>query len=49
MCHPASMTHNHMSPAQLAAAGISWATLRISVGLEEPADLIEDLRSALDA
>ncbi|MGO2096552.1 MAG: O-acetylhomoserine aminocarboxypropyltransferase/cysteine synthase family protein [Candidatus Microbacterium stercoravium] len=49
VCHPASMTHNHMSPAQLAAAGISWATLRISVGLEEPADLIEDLRSALDA
>ncbi|WP_156762195.1 O-acetylhomoserine aminocarboxypropyltransferase/cysteine synthase family protein [Microbacterium karelineae] len=49
ICHPASMTHNHMTPAQLAAAGISWATLRLSVGLEDPTDLADDLRRALDA
>ncbi|WP_221585366.1 O-acetylhomoserine aminocarboxypropyltransferase/cysteine synthase family protein [Microbacterium sp. G2-8] len=49
VCHPASMTHNHMTPAQLAAAGMNWSTIRISVGLEDPADLIADLRQALDA
>ena len=49
VCHPASMTHGHMTPAQLAAAGISWASLRLSVGLEDPTDLIDDLRAALDA
>ena len=48
VCHPASMTHNHMTPAQLAAAGITWATLRLSVGLEDPDDLIADLARALD-
>lgn len=47
VCHPASMTHNHMTPAQLAAAGISWATIRLSVGLEEPDDLIADFSRAL--
>lgn len=46
--HPASMTHNHMTPAQLAAAGITWATLRLSVGLEDPEDLVADLARALD-
>ncbi len=49
VCHPASMTHNHMTPDQLAAAGISWATIRLSVGLEDPADLLRDLGQALDA
>ncbi|NHI17418.1 O-acetylhomoserine aminocarboxypropyltransferase/cysteine synthase family protein [Microbacterium excoecariae] len=47
VCHPASMTHNHMTPDQLAAAGISWATIRISVGLEDTGDLIADLDRAL--
>src|SRR5690606_12808648 len=49
VCHPASMTHNHMTPDQLAAAGISWATIRLSVGLEDPADLLRGLGQALDA
>lgn len=47
--HPASMTHGHMSPQQLAQAGISPTTIRLSIGLEDPADLIADLARALDA
>ncbi|MBP2437624.1 O-acetylhomoserine aminocarboxypropyltransferase/cysteine synthase family protein [Microbacterium amylolyticum] len=49
ICHPASMTHNHMTPEQLVAAGMNWSTIRLSVGLEDPADIIADLRQALDA
>ncbi len=45
--HPASMTHSHLSPRQLADAGISWSTVRLSIGLEDPADLIADLDRAL--
>ncbi len=45
--HPASTTHHRMDEAALAAAGIRPATLRLSVGLEDAADLIEDLRRAL--
>ncbi|MFF5793391.1 O-acetylhomoserine aminocarboxypropyltransferase/cysteine synthase family protein [Paeniglutamicibacter sp. NPDC012692] len=47
--HPAAMTHCRLSGAQLAAAGISAGTLRVSVGLEDSADLIADLTRALDA
>ena len=45
--HPASMTHSHLTPEQRAAAGISFTTIRLSAGLEDPADLIADLDSAL--
>jgi O-acetylhomoserine (thiol)-lyase len=45
--HPASMTHSHLTAAQRAAAGISLTTIRLSAGLEDPADLIADLDSAL--
>jgi O-acetylhomoserine (thiol)-lyase len=45
--HPASMTHSHMTPDQLAAAGISPTTIRLSIGLEDPADLTADLTQAL--
>lgn len=45
--HPASMTHSHLSPQQLADGGISWATVRLSIGLEDPADLIADLDRGL--
>ncbi|GAA1465617.1 O-acetylhomoserine aminocarboxypropyltransferase/cysteine synthase family protein [Microbacterium thalassium] len=48
IAHPASMTHSHMTPEQLADSGIAWTTLRLSVGLEDPADLIADLDAALD-
>jgi O-acetylhomoserine (thiol)-lyase len=48
VAHPATMTHCRLNPEQLAAAGISPALLRISVGLEDPADLLADLTQALD-
>ena len=47
VAHPASMTHSHLSPQQRAAAGISRSTIRLSAGLEDPADLIADLDEAL--
>ncbi|MGE5469109.1 MAG: O-acetylhomoserine aminocarboxypropyltransferase [Ignavibacteria bacterium] len=47
--HPASTTHFRMSDAALAAAGIHPGTVRLSVGLEDPDDLIEDLDRALAA
>ena len=47
--HPASTTHQQMSPEQLAASGIDEGLVRMSVGLEDPADLIDDLRRALKA
>ena len=47
--HPASMTHSHLSDRQLREAGISQATVRISIGLEDPDDLVDDLDRALAA
>lgn len=47
VAHPASMTHSHLTPDQRAAAGISLNTVRLSVGLEDPADLIADLDRGL--
>jgi O-acetylhomoserine (thiol)-lyase len=49
IAHPASMTHSHMSPTQLAEAGITPTTIRLSIGLEDPADVIADLDRALAA
>jgi len=47
--HPASTTHFRMDGAALAAAGIAEGTMRLSVGLEDPDDLIEDLERGLHA
>jgi O-acetylhomoserine (thiol)-lyase len=47
--HPASTTHFRMSAADLEKAGITEGTIRLSVGLENPDDLIEDLSRALYA
>jgi O-acetylhomoserine (thiol)-lyase len=47
--HPASTTHFRMSAADLLAAGITEGTIRLSVGLENPDDLIDDLSRALHA
>jgi O-acetylhomoserine (thiol)-lyase len=44
--HPASTTHFRMDDAALAAAGISPGTIRLSIGLEDAADLIDDLKRA---
>ncbi|RBW65594.1 O-succinylhomoserine (thiol)-lyase [Vibrio genomosp. F6] len=46
ICHPASMTHRAMGEEALAEAGISQNLLRLSVGLEDADDLIEDLSQA---
>ncbi|TDN92327.1 aminotransferase class V-fold PLP-dependent enzyme [Microbacterium sp. BK668] len=48
VAHPASMTHSHLSEEQFAEAGITWTTIRLSIGLEDPADLIADLARSLD-
>jgi len=45
--HPASTTHFRMDDAALAAAGITPGTIRLSVGLEDADDLIDDLQRAL--
>jgi len=47
--HPASTTHFRMSAEHLASAGIGEGTIRLSIGLEDPDDLIEDLSRALYA
>lgn len=47
--HPASTTHSRMDDASLARAGIGPGTVRLSIGLEDPADLIADLKGALKA
>jgi O-acetylhomoserine (thiol)-lyase len=45
--HPASTTHFRVPAAQLAAAGITEGTMRLSIGLEDADDLIEDLARGL--
>jgi O-acetylhomoserine (thiol)-lyase len=47
--HPATTTHYRMSDADLAKSGISAGTVRLSIGLEDPQDLIDDLDRALRA
>jgi cystathionine beta-lyase/cystathionine gamma-synthase len=47
--HPASTTHVNLSADELAANGIGPGTVRISVGLEHPDDLVADMAQALDA
>ncbi|GAA5194594.1 cystathionine gamma-synthase [Ferrimonas gelatinilytica] len=47
ICHPGTMTHRAMSDEAQAAAGIGPTLLRISVGIEDPQDLLVDLQQAL--
>jgi len=47
--HPASTTHQQMDAAQLKAAGLGEELIRISVGIEAPSDIIDDLNQALRA
>jgi cystathionine gamma-synthase len=46
--HPASMTHAGMEESARLRAGIGVGLLRVSVGIEDPADLIADLSAALE-
>jgi O-acetylhomoserine (thiol)-lyase len=45
--HPASTTHQQMDAGQLKAAGIGEELVRLSIGIEAPQDIIEDLSQAL--
>jgi O-succinylhomoserine sulfhydrylase len=47
--HPATTTHSKLPTEERARLGISDGSLRLSVGLEDVADLVEDLAAALDA
>jgi O-acetylhomoserine (thiol)-lyase len=47
--HPASTTHHRMDAKALEAAGITEGTVRLSIGLEDPVDLIADLSQAIKA
>ena len=46
--HPASMTHSPYEPEERLACGITDGLVRLSVGLEDPEDIIADLKSVLD-
>jgi cystathionine beta-lyase/cystathionine gamma-synthase len=48
ICHPASMTHASVPPERRKAIGLTDSLVRISAGIEDPADLIDDLTQALD-
>ncbi|MCI4350932.1 MAG: PLP-dependent aspartate aminotransferase family protein [Thermoplasmata archaeon] len=45
--HPASMTHSSVPAAERKAVGITGGLVRLSVGIEHPADLVEDVERAL--
>jgi cystathionine beta-lyase/cystathionine gamma-synthase len=47
VCHPASMTHASVPPERRAAIGLTDSLVRISAGVEDPQDLIDDLAQAL--
>ena len=47
--HPASHTHRQLSDAQLDEAGIAHDLIRFSVGIEDPEDIINDLKQAMKA
>jgi O-acetylhomoserine (thiol)-lyase len=47
--HPASTTHQQLTPEEQLATGVTPGYVRLSVGLEHPDDILEDLAQALDA
>ena len=48
MCHPATMTHASIPPEERARIGITDALIRLSVGVEDAEDLLEDLEQAIE-
>jgi O-acetylhomoserine (thiol)-lyase len=48
-CHPASTTHRQLSPEELAKAGVTEETVRLSIGIEHIDDIIADLEQSLAA
>jgi cystathionine beta-lyase/cystathionine gamma-synthase len=49
ICHPATMTHASVPADRRLAIGLTESLVRISTGIEDPDDLIEDLKQALDS
>ena len=49
VCHPKTTTHSELSAEEFAAAGITDALVRISIGTEHWRDLLEEFTVALDA
>ena len=49
ICAPAETSHKKMSPADRARIGVTERLLRLSVGIEDPGDLLNDISQALDA
>jgi len=47
VCHPCTTTHASLTPEEAAEQGVTPGLLRISVGLEDPADVLADLQAAL--
>ena len=47
VCHPATTTHASLTPEEASAQGVTPGLLRVSVGLEDPADLLADFQQAL--
>jgi len=47
--HPETTTHQKLTPAARAELGVTSGLMRLSVGLEDPADLCDDLAQALAA
>jgi cystathionine beta-lyase/cystathionine gamma-synthase len=47
VCHPATTTHASLTPEEALAQGVTPGLLRISIGLEDPADLLADITVAL--
>ena len=48
MLHPASHTHRQLTDEQLKAAGIAPDLIRLSVGIEDVDDILDDIKQALD-
>ena len=48
VCRPAVTSHLHMTPEEREAAGIGDGLVRLSVGIEDTADLLADVGAALD-
>jgi len=48
-CHPASTTHRQLSPEELAKAGVTEETVRLSIGIEHIDDILADVDQALKA
>ena len=48
-CHPATTTHSEMTDDQLESAGVTQGLVRVSVGIENWRDLLQEYTIALDA